>query len=199
MNTKQISIESQYVSSILTDTTTSKTAASQKEQILNADEVTIDTSLSLQELTERLRSLTITDISQIHNSPQATYYGEINSYNFQIMNVKYGPMSSFPPIQGEIEDGAGRTTIKVKMDIKSHFKMARTMYYTTLLPIGLIVLLLSFLVLGGTAYLLHGILFSSSFILCALLVVALTKSSLINTKRKELKNFASKIDGSIIG
>lgn len=165
---------------------------------MNSKIITIETPLTPKELTEKLRSMTVTDFSLLYNSPHAVYYGEITSYSFNIMNVHFGPMSSFPPIQGEIQEGVNKTNVKIKMEIQEHFKIARTMYYTTLLPIGLIVMLLSFLVLGGTEYQLHGFLFSSSFILCAVLVVALTKSSLISTKKKELKNFASRINGKII-
>lgn len=165
---------------------------------MNSKIITIETPLTTKELTDKLRAMTITDFSQIHNSPHASYYGEITSYSFDIMNVRYGPMSSVPPIQGEIQEGMNKTNVNVKMDIQEHYKMSRAMYYTTLIPIGLIVMLLSFLVLGGTEYQLHGFLFSSSFIACAILAVALTKSSLISTKNRELKNFASKINGKII-
>lgn len=165
---------------------------------MNSKLITIETPLTPKELTEKLRSMTVTDFSLLYNSPHAVYYGEITSYTFNIMNVHFGPMSSFPPIQGEIQEGVNKTNVKIKMDIQEHYKVARTMYYTTLLPIGLIVMLLSFLVLGGTEYQLHGFLFSSAFIICAVLVVALTKSSLISTKKKELKNLASRINGKII-
>ena len=165
---------------------------------MNSKVITIETPLTPKELTEKLRSMTVTDFSLLYNSPHAAYYGEITSYTFNIMNVHFGPMSSFPPIQGEIQEGVKKTNVKIKMEIHEHFKIVRTMYYTTLLPIGLIVMLLSFLVLGGTEYQIHGFLFSSSFIICAILVVALTKSSLITTKKKELKNLASRIGGKII-
>ncbi|MCC6691614.1 MAG: hypothetical protein IT235_08790 [Bacteroidia bacterium] len=114
------------------------------------------------------------------------------------MNVNYGPMSSVPPIQGEIQEGINKTIINVKMNIEEKYKLTRTIYYSTLLPIGLIVLLLSFLVMGGTEYQLQGFIFSGSFIAGALLVVALTKSSLVGTRKKELADFASKINGKII-
>lgn len=165
---------------------------------MNSKIITIETPLTPKELTDKLRSMTITDFSQIHDSPHADYYGEISSYTFNIMNAHYGPMSSAPAIQGEIQEGVNKTIVKIKMDIQSHYKMTRNMYYTTLLPIGVIVLLLSFLVLGGTEYQLHGFIFSGSFIACAVLVAMLTKSSLISTKNRELKNFSSKISGKII-
>ncbi len=165
---------------------------------MNTKITTIETPLTPKELTERLHSMTVTDFSQLHNPSPAAYYGEITSYTFNIMNVRYGPMSSFPPINGEIKEGVNKTIVYIKMDIQEHYKMSRTMYYTTLLPIGLIIMLLSFLVLGGTEYQLHGFIFSSSFIVCAILVVFLTKSSLISTKKRELNNFAAKINGKII-
>lgn len=165
---------------------------------MNSKAIIIETPLTPKELTEKLRSITITDFSQIYNAPDACYYGAINSFTFDIMNVHYGPMSSVPAIQGEIQEGVNNTIVNVKMDIQSSYKITRNMYYTTLFPIGLIVLLLSALVLGGTEYQLHGYIFSSSFMACAILVVALTKSSLVSTKNRELKNFSSRIGGRII-
>lgn len=165
---------------------------------MNTKITTIETPLTPKELTEKLQSMTVTDFSQLHHPTPAAYYGEITAYTFNIMNVRYGPMSSFPPIKGEIKEGVNKTIVNIKMDIQEHYKMSRTMYYTTLLPIGLIVMLLSFLVLGGTEYQLQGFIFSGSFIACAILVVLLTKSSLISTKKRELNNFASKINGKII-
>lgn len=158
----------------------------------------IETQLTRKELMDKLHSITITDFSQLNQSPDAAYYGEINSYTFDIMNVRYGPMSSVPSIQGEIQEEEKRSIVKVKMDIQSHFIITKNMYYKTLLPIGVIVFLLSLLVLGGSKYQIHGIIFSSSFIACAIFVVILTKSSLISTKRRELQHFASKIKGKII-
>lgn len=158
----------------------------------------IETPLTHKEIVDKLRSMTITDFNQLYQSPGAAYYGEISSYTFDIMNVQYGPMSSVPSIQGEIQENEKRSIVKVKMDVKSHFTITRNMYYGTLFPIGIIILLLSLLVLGGTKYQIHGIIFSSSFIICAVLVVILTKTSLISTKRREIKNFASKINGKII-
>lgn len=164
---------------------------------MKTTDVTIETPLTPKELFDKLRSMTITNFSQLHEVPTADYYGEVDNFSFDIMNVHYGPMSSVPSIQGEIEEGINKTTINIKMDIERHYKLARNMYYSTLFPIGAIVLLLSFLVLGGTDYQLHGFIFSGSFMACAVLVVILTKTSLLTTKRRELKNFAAKINGII--
>ena len=165
---------------------------------MNSDTITIETPLAPGALVSKLNGLTITDISRLRNSPLAAYYGEISSYAFDIKNVRYGPMSSAPNIQGEIQGGINRTIVKVKIDIKSHYKIIRGMYYSTLIPIGIIVMLLSALVLGGTEYQLQGFLFSSTFIVCGFLFVAIMKSSLVNMKKKELKEFAARIDGRII-
>lgn len=164
---------------------------------MNSKIITIETPLTPKELTDKLRSLTITDFTQFHNSPHADYYGEITSYTFDIMNVHYGPMSSVPPIQGEIQEGVNKSIVNVKIDIQSHYKLTRNIYYSTLFPIGLIVMLLSFLALGGTEYQITSFIFSGSFIGCAILIAVLTKSSLISTKKRELKNFTSRIGGKI--
>lgn len=163
--------------------------------------ITIETKLSPEQLIDRLHNITITDLSQIYQSPGASYYGQVSSYTFDLMNVNYGPMSSIPPIQGEIKGISPdnhQTIVKVKMDIQSHYKLSRRMYFSTLLPIGVVVMLLSFLVLGGTQYQVHGFIFSVSFIACAILAALLTKSSLINTRHREVKNFAHQIEGKII-
>lgn len=165
---------------------------------MNSKITTIETPLTPKELIEKLRSMTITDFSQVHNSPHAAYYGEISSYIFDIKNVRYGPMNSVPSIKGEIQEGINNTIVNVKMDIESHYKLTRGMYYSTLLPIGLIVMLLSALVLGGTEYQVKGFIFSGSFIACAILVVVLTKLSLVSTKKREVQNFSLKIGGKII-
>lgn len=165
---------------------------------MNSEIISIETSLTPKELIEKLRSITITDLARLHNSPHAAYYGEITSYTFDIKNVRYGPMSPMPAMQGEIREGVNNTIVNIKMDIQSHHKITRNMYYSTLLPMGIIVMLLSALVLGGTEYQLQGFLFSSSFIACAFLVVALSKASLINRKKKELMDFSAIIGGKII-
>lgn len=165
---------------------------------MNSKIISIETPLSPKDLTEKLREITITDFTRLHNSPPAVYYGEVKSHAFNIQNVQYGPMSSVPAIKGEIQEGVNKTIVSVNMDIHSQYKITRNMYYSTLFPIGLIVLLLSVLVLGGTDYQVHGFIFSGSFIGCALLGAVLTKSSLISTKRREIKNFSAQIDGKII-
>ena len=165
---------------------------------MNTNSNIVETRLTPEELVRRLRSITITDFAQLQTTPHATYYGEVKPDSFSIMNVQYGPMSSFPPIQGRIKEGRDRTTIEVTVDIKSQFRLARSMYYGTLIPIGLIVMQLSILVLGGTEYQTHGYIFSAAFLACALLAVLLTKTSLVSTKGKELSKFASNVEGWIV-
>ncbi len=162
------------------------------------DLITVETPLTPDELEKKLHAITITDFSQLHNSSFATYYGEVKPYSFDIKNVRYGPMSHAPGIKGEVLGGVNHTTIKVKIDVEKTYKLIRNMYYSTLLPIGIIIMLLSLVTLGGTDFQIHGLLFSSAFIICAFLVVALEKSSLFNVRRRELKDFVSRIDGKII-
>jgi len=160
--------------------------------------INIETALSQSEVTERLKSMTITDFAQIHRALPVTYYGEIGADHFALLNVKYGPMSSMPPIKGEIVDGMKHTIVRVGMDVEEQYRIARKMYYSTLIPIGLIVLLLSALVLAGTAFQIHGIVFSATFILCAILVAILTRTSLYSARKKEIREFAGRIDGKIV-
>lgn len=165
---------------------------------MSTNPIIIETALAPQDLINKLKSITITDLSKVHESPLAAYYGEIGSHSFDIKNVRYGPMSSAPGIQGEITEGINSSKVNVTIDIESHYKMIRSMYYATLIPIGIIVMLISTLVLGGTEFHMHGILFSCAYIVCAFLFVALMKGSLVATKRKELNAFASRIEGQIM-
>ncbi len=165
---------------------------------MNSKTITIETPLAPDELVSRMRAMTVTDFAKFHDSPLAVYYGEITSHAFDIKNVRYSPMSSAPNIQGEIQEGVNNTMIKVKIDIKEIYQITRSMYYSTLLPIGIIVLLLSILVLGGTEYQLQGFLFSGFFIACPFLFVAIIKAILISIKKKELKEFTSRINGHIV-
>lgn len=165
---------------------------------MKTETITIKTSLAPELLMKTLSAITITDIAKLNRSPHAVYYGELKENTFDIKNVRYGPMSSAPNIQGEIQEGEISTIVKVRIDINSHYKILRAMYYSTLIPIGIIILLLSILVLGGTGIQLQGYLFSCSFIVCAFIFVAIMKSSLINMKKKELKEFVSRVNGHIV-
>ncbi|MCO5269921.1 MAG: hypothetical protein M9897_13625 [Brumimicrobium sp.] len=164
---------------------------------MNTKEIIISTSLSKKEIEEKLNSVTITDFEQLHASPNAAYYGKISEDIFTIKNVKYSPMSPIPDIQGKITESNKGTEIAVKMDIHSNYTFSKRMYLTTLLPIGLIILLLSYLVLGGTQYQTQGFIFSGVFIFCAIAVVMLTKFSLLSMKKRELTNFAHRVEGKI--
>lgn len=166
---------------------------------MGSDLTLIETSLTSKELTDKLSSLTIPDCTQARNAPNAVFYGEVRSGTFEVMPVRYGPMSPYPALQGEIQQGANRTVVYVKMDIQTHHKLARRIYFTTLFPMGAAGMLLSALALDGTAYQLQGYLFSGSFMVIALLAVVLTKSSLLSMKKKEIQVLASKINGKVTG
>lgn len=165
---------------------------------MNSKTITIDIPLTSKEVVDRLSSMTITDFASFHNSPNALYYGEIKSETFNIKNVQYGPMSSAPNIEGEIVENGNHSLVKINLDIESHYNLIRSMYFRTLIPIGLIIMLLSVLLLGGTEFQLQGIIFSSVFVVCAFLYAAIMKTSLIRMKKKEIKQFAAKVNGHII-
>lgn len=165
---------------------------------MNGNPTIIETELSPQELMEKLRSMTITEFSQIRKSPAAVYYGAVTSYTFDIRNVNYGPMSPFPGIQGDIQEGVNKTVINVKMCIVEQYLMAKKLYYGSLFPIGIITFLLSMVVLGGTEYQMHGFIFSSALTLCPVMAVMFTKRSLMRAKLRELQSFTERIGGSII-
>lgn len=159
--------------------------------------IKIETPLTPSELMDKLSRITITEISQIRNSPYACYYGELKPYSFDIKNVRFSPVNTFPNIIGIIEEGINSTTINIKLDIYEQYQITRYMYYSTLLPIGLIVMLLSFLVLGGTEYQIHGFVFSGIYILLTFLSSMLTKSYLVKSKKKELKTLTDQLNGKL--
>jgi len=166
---------------------------------MNSKAITIETPLAPSELVSKLKGITVEDFDMIRDSPDAVYYGDTTSHSFNIRHVRYGPMSHSPYIQGEIMEGVNNHTIvKVEMNIKEPYELVRKMYYGTLLPIGVIVMLLSLLVMWGTEFQWQSLLLSSSFVLVAFIVVALEKSLLVSTKKKELAAFMSRIDGQII-
>lgn len=165
---------------------------------MNTDLISIETPNALQEVIDKIRSITSPDISHAWKNPQCAYYGEVTQHSFNIKNVRYGPMSSAPNIKGEIQEQANRTIVKLDMDIKSNYTMLRNMYYSTLLPIGILVLLATLFVLGDTEYWLQGYIFSGAFIAFPFLVTWIEKSSLVNMRKKESKNLASRIGGRIV-
>jgi len=165
---------------------------------MNSKTITIQTPYTPKELVDKLRAITITDFDQLHSSSYAIYYGDIKSHSFDIKSVRYSPMSSVPSIEGDIEEGVNSTIVKINFNIEERYKSTRNMYYATLIPLGVIFLLLGLLVFAGTHYQMKGILSSSIFIASAFLVVAFIKVSLINVKKRELKEFVSRIDGQII-
>lgn len=166
---------------------------------MNSKTITIETPLTPSELVSKLKGITVEDFDMIRNAPNAVYYGDITSHSFNIRHVRYGPMSHSPYILGEIMEGVNnRTVVKIAMDIKEPYELVRKMYLGTLVPIGIIIMLLSLLVMWGTEFQWHSLLLSSSFIVVALLVVVLEKSLLISTKKKELAVFVSRIDGQIM-
>ncbi|MCZ2248713.1 MAG: hypothetical protein LC111_08140 [Bacteroidia bacterium] len=191
MSTKAINIEASSFSH-------QKKEVIKKSDNMNSNFSTIETLLTPKEIVEKLKSVTVTDFAQIHHSLPVSYYGDISSHSFTIKNVRYSPYSSVPPIEGEIVEGINKTLVKVKMNINEHYRLSKKMYYSTLLPIGVIILLLSALVLGGTEYQLQGYLFSGAFILVAFAIVLITKASLINMKKRGLKELTDIIDGHLI-
>lgn len=165
---------------------------------MNTEKIIVETDLPATELVSKLRDVTITEFDQIHEFPQAKYYGEITSHSFDIRHVRYSPMSSTPNIEGEIIGGVNNTVLKLDMDIKSSYDFVRNTYFRTLLPIGGIVMLIALLVLWGTEFQWQGILLSSSFIVVAFLAVMLHRAALVSTKKKEINDFVETINGRII-
>ncbi|MBZ0328638.1 MAG: hypothetical protein K8F54_13605 [Altibacter sp.] len=166
---------------------------------MNSKAITTEVRLSLNELVSKLKDITVEDFDMVRQSPHAVYYGEITSHFFKVKHVRYSPLSESSNIDGEIIESLNdRTIIKLNMDIKEPYVLIRKMYYSTLIPIGLIVMLLSVLVMWGTEFQWQSLLLSSSFIIVAFLAVLLYRTTLVSMKKKELKDFISRIDGKII-
>jgi hypothetical protein len=165
---------------------------------MNSKTISIETPYSPKELVEKLRAITITDFDHLHNSTHAVYYGDIKSHSFDIKNVRYSPMSSIPSIEGDIQEGVNHSIVKIIFNIEERYTMTKKMYYATLIPLGIIFLLLGLLVFSGTEYQMQGIISSSVFLICAFLIVAFVKMTLVNAKKREIKEFISRVDGKII-
>ncbi len=159
--------------------------------------IIIRTALAPNEVADKLRSITITDLSQLHGPAPVSYYGEIAQDRFNIRNVRFGPYSAAPSINGQIQQDPDGTVVTVEMNIREYHEMTRKMYYSTLLPLGALVLLLTIAVLGGTEYQVHGYVFSFAFALCAVAAVALSKASLLGMRKREIKRLALTVNGSV--
>lgn len=164
-----------------------------KTEIIN-----IKTPLNHKELLTRLNTITVTDFSKIIESPLAIYYGDLSPNAFHLKHVRYIPMSIAPSLEGEIIHAINGEIVKIKIDIQSHYRLIRKMCFTTLLPIGTIILLVSLLLLGDTKFQLHGFIFAALFIVGALVYVSTIKYVLIRIKKRDLKEFISNIDGHIM-
>lgn len=166
---------------------------------MNSKTVTLEVPLALNELVGKLKEISVEDFDMIRDTPQAVYYGEVTSHSFNIKHVRYGPMSHAPSLEGDITEGVNnKTIVKVKMDIKESYLMVRKTYYGVLLPIGVILMLLSLLIMGGTDLQWQSLFLSSSFIIVAILVVNLQKAALISIKKKEFNAFISILDSQVV-
>lgn len=158
----------------------------------------IRTAHSHNELMKKLQKIVVSDFDDLKNSPKAKYYGEFSDNSFDLRNKRFSPMSSAPNIEGEIIDEPNDTIVKIKIDIKTPFEMVRKTYYRTLLPIGVIIMLLSVLIMGGTEFQWQSLILSSSFVILAFLAVAIQKISLIRMKSHEIREFVEQIHGKVV-
>ncbi len=165
---------------------------------MNTKTFTITTPQSAEEIITKIGSVTVSDYSQTYKQHGTAYYGEVTHRNFDIKNMRYSPMSSAPNIQGEVQEQTNRTIVKLDIDIKSNYHLMRNMYYSTLLPIGILVLIACIFVLGDTEYWLQGYIFSGAFIACGFVVPLIEKISLAGMKKNEIKKISSIINGKII-
>lgn len=164
-----------------------------KSEIIN-----IKTPLNHEELLTKLNSITVTDFSKSIEFPHAIYYGSLTPNSFHLKHVRYTPMSIAPSLEGEIISAMNEEIVKITIDIQSDYVLTRKMCFTTLFPIGTLVLLFSLLFLGDTKFQLHGFIFASFFIVGALTYVSTIRYVLIRAKKRELKEFMSNINGHIV-
>jgi hypothetical protein len=107
-------------------------------------------------------------------------------------------MSSIPSLKGDIVEGANMTVVKVDFDMAEQFNLSRKMYYATLMPLGVVFMLLTVAVMGGTEYQMEGILASLAFIMSSFVAVWLTRVSLLSARNREVKKLLGVIDGSVV-
>jgi len=145
--------------------------------------------LTISELLGKLREVTAEDFDSAKKDQNFQYYGKINGNTFDICNVKFGPYSTGPSIQGEIEETSDKkTTLKFNVDIDRHKSYANTIITLAILVIGI---LMSLFTLGGKED--SSTLFSIAtiMILFPLLYLIIIKLILKSTQQDELKKFTA--------
>lgn len=95
-------------------------------------------SLSVSELFNKLSQITTADFDTAKSSQKYHYYGEINDAKFNICNIKYGPHSSGPYVQGEVAvKPEGGTIMNFKIDIDEHKSYVNTIVALAILVVGI--------------------------------------------------------------
>lgn len=95
-------------------------------------------SLSASELFNKLSQITTAEFDTAKSSQKYQYYGEINDTKFNICNIKYGPHSSGPYVQGEVAvKPEGGTIMNFKIDIDEHKSYVNTIVALAILVVGI--------------------------------------------------------------
>lgn len=149
----------------------------------------VQSDLTIAELLNKLHEVTAEDFDLAKKSRTFQYYGKINGNTFDICNVKYGPYSTCPSIQGEIEEAPDKKTfLRFNVDIDEHKNYVNTIITLAILVIGVAMSLFALVGKEDTS-----VLFSITgvMILFPLLYVMMIKLILKSTQQNELKKFTA--------
>lgn len=160
--------------------------------------ITVETPHPPISLITKLKEITVNDFDELKKNTNALYYGEVETYSFCIKHLRYGPMSAIPSIEGDIKEGVNGSVINIRFDINDVFQSSKKMYLSTLIPLSGIFILLSILLHGGTEYQWESLIASISFLILSIGIVWVSKISLVSAKKREIREFLSKVNGKII-
>lgn len=145
--------------------------------------------LSVSELYNKLNQVIAEDFDDTKSSRKYQYYGKINGKNFDICNIKYGPYSTAPYVEGVLEDKAeGGTLITFKIDIDEQKNYVNTIITLAIFVVGIGATLFTIMGQGDKLMI---ITLAAVMIIFPLLYAAFVKMLLKSTQKDELKKILS--------
>jgi hypothetical protein len=145
--------------------------------------------LTISELLDKLREVTAEDFESAKKSRNFQYYGKINGNTFDICNVKFGPHSTGPSIQGKIEETPNKKTLlNFNVDIEEHKSYVNTIIALAVLVVGIF---MSLFTLVGSEDMFVLLSIAAVMTLFPLLYLLMVRLILKSTQKNELKKFTA--------
>lgn len=153
--------------------------------------------LPISKFVDKLHKVTADEFDVVGKSRKYQYYGKIDNQAFDLRNVKYGPFSSGPSIQGEFEQKSSDddTTLTFNIDIEEDNKYANTILTLTIMVIAILVTLLS---IGNQAHRLITPAIFGVILLFVSFYVLMIKLVLKSTRKSELNKFLEITESTLI-